>query len=114
MRSPLIAVGCILMGAGSAVAEPGLVVTREAVPTAVVSFADLNIWSQAGQSQLTHRIRAAASDICIDNYKVELEIGTLQRRCFNTALNSGMRQMNMAIASQPGTLATSTLIISAH
>lgn len=114
MRSSLIAVGCILMGAGSAVAQPGVVVTREAVPTAVVSFADLNIWSQAGQDQLTRRIRSAASDICIDSYKVDLETGSYQRHCFNTALNSGLKQMNMAIASRPGTLAATTLIVSAR
>ena len=114
MRSSLIAVACILMGAGSAVAQPGVVVTRETVPTATVSYADLNIWSEAGQNQLARRIRSAASGICIDNYKVELEIGRYQRRCFNTALSSGMRQMQMIIASRPGTLAASTLIISAR
>lgn len=114
MRSSLIAVGCILMGAGSAVAKPGVVVTREAAPVAVVSFADLNIWSQAGQDQLTRRIRSAASDICIDSSKVDLETGTYQRHCFNTALNSGLKQMNRAIASRPGTLAATTLIVSAR
>lgn len=112
MRS-LIAIGCILMGAGNAVAEPSVVITREAVPTAIVSFADLNIWSEAGQNQLTRRIRSAASDICIDDFKVDLKVGMYQRRCYNTALNSGLRQMH-ALASQPGTLAVSTLIISAH
>ena len=114
MRKALIAAGCIIMGAGSALAQPGVVVTREAVPTAIVSFADLNLQSQAGQNQLTRRIRSAASDICIDNPKVDLETGTYQRRCYNTALSSGLRQMHSAIAAGPSTLAVSTLIISAR
>jgi UrcA family protein len=114
MRTSMFVAACVLMGSGSALAQPPVVVSRDAAPSAVVSFADLNIWSQAGQERLTHRIRAAASDICISDGKTEVKVAMAERRCFNTALGSGMRQMQTAVAARPGSLAVSTLIVSAR
>ena len=114
MRTCTIAVGSMLAVTGTAIAQPPVVVTRDAAPSAVVSYADLNIWSDAGQDKLVHRIRAAATDICYESNKAEVKVAVAQRACFNTALGSGLRQMNRALAAQPGMLATSTLIVSAR
>lgn len=115
MRTYLIAVGSMLVVTGTALAQPPVVVTRDTAPSAIVSYADLNIWSEAGQEKLVNRIRAAATDICFEPNKVEVKVAVAQRACFNTALGSGLGQMHMAIAARPGsTLATSTLIVSAR
>jgi UrcA family protein len=114
MRTSLIAVGAMLVVTGTAFAQPPVVVTRDTAPSAIVSYADLNIWSDAGQERLVNRIRAAATDICFESNKVEVKVAVAQHSCFNTALGSGLKQMNMAIAARPGTLATSTLIVSAR
>ena len=114
MRTSLIAIGSILSVAGTAFAQPPVVVTRETAPSAIVSYADLNIWSDAGQKRLVNRIRAAATDICFESNKVDVKVAVAQHACFKTALGSGLKQMHMATAARPGTLATSTLIVSAR
>ena len=115
MRTSLITVGAMLVVTGTAFAQPPVVVTRDTAPSAIVSYADLNIWSDAGQERLVNRIKAAATDICFESNKVEVKVAVAQHTCFNTALDSGLRQMEMAIAARPGsTLATSTLLVSAR
>ena len=100
--------------AGGALAQSPVVVTREAAPFKVVSYSDLNLSSGAGQSQLVHRIRAAASDLCFEGNKEEVKFAMARRACYSTALNGGLKQMNDAIAARTsGTaLGAATLVIS--
>ena len=114
MTKAITFISAMLVGATGAAAQPPLVVTGEPLPFRVVSYADLNLGSQAGQERLVHRIRAAASDLCIENSREEIKFSTARRACYRTALNSGIRQMNSAVAaSESGTtLAAATLTIS--
>jgi len=113
MTKTLILMSAVLFS-GAGMAQPPVVVTGEAAPTRNVSYDDLNIGSKAGQSRLVNRIRAAASDLCLENNKEDVKFAALRRSCYRTAVSSGIDQMNSAIASrQSGSqLAAATLIIS--
>ena len=112
MRKAITLITAAAFGAGGVAAQP-VVVT--AAPSRVVSYADLNISSQAGQTRLLNRIRAAAGDLCLENNREEVKLAAARRTCFNTAYNGGLKQMEMAIAiaGRPNSaLATATLVIS--
>jgi UrcA family protein len=111
MRKAITLITAAAFGAGGVAAQPPVVVT--ASPFKVVSYADLNISSQAGQTRLVHRIRAAADDLCLEDNREEVKVKAARRTCFDTAYNGGLAQMNMAIAGRPNSaLATATLVIS--
>ena len=61
MRKAITLITAAAFGASGVAAQPPVVVT--AAPFKIVSYADLNISSKAGQTRLVHRIRAAASDL---------------------------------------------------
>jgi UrcA family protein len=111
MRKAIILITAAAFGASGVAAQPPVVVT--ASPFKVVSYADLNIASAAGQTRLVNRIRAAATDLCLENNKEEVKVAAARRDCFDTAYNGGLSQMHMAIAGRPSSaLATATLVIS--
>jgi UrcA family protein len=116
MTKTFVAISAVLLGATGALAQPPLVVTGDQAPTAIVSFADLNLGSRAGQDRLTHRIRAAASDLCLESNKAEIEFEMARRGCYRKAVSSGIDQMNEAIAGRASNsaVATTTLIITAR
>jgi len=113
MKYALIALGSAVLASG-AIAQPPVVVTRD-VPSKIVDYSDLNIWSEAGQDRLVRRIRAAATDLCIESNRTVVKITTARKACFATALNSGMNQMTLAVASRGNSkFAATSLIISAR
>jgi UrcA family protein len=106
--------GSLLFASSSAFAQPPVVVTGDSAPFKVVSYADLNIGSKAGQDRLIHRIRSAAEDICLEGSKEQVKFEVARRQCYSTALRSGFSQMNSAVAANASgtTLAAATLTIS--
>lgn len=112
MTKTLILMSAALFS-GASVARPPVVVTGEPAPSAVVSYGDLNIASKAGQDRLVHRIRAAASDLCFENNREEVEFAAARRGCYRTAVSSGLDQMKQAIAARESgaSLAVATLTI---
>ncbi|MCH8615668.1 UrcA family protein [Sphingomonas sp. SM33] len=114
MRKSVLLLGSLLFASSNAFAQPPVVVTGGTAPFQVVSYADLNISSKAGQDRLVHRIRSAAEDICLDSSKEQVKFEAARRHCYSTALDSGMTQMNRAIAERANgaTLATASLVIS--
>jgi UrcA family protein len=113
MRKTVVLLGSLLFASSSAVAQPPVVITGDTVPFKVVSYADLNLGSKAGQDRLVHRIRSAAEDICLESNKEQVKFETARRHCYSAALKSGFNQMNSAIAAKAGgsTLASATLTI---
>ena len=110
MKKAITLITAAAFGASGVAAQP-VVVT--AAPSRVVSYADLNISSQAGQTRLLNRIRAAAGDLCLEDNREEVKLAAARRTCFKTAYNGGLRPMEMAIAGRPNSaLATATLVIS--
>lgn len=113
MRKAITLITVALLGGSGAIAQPPVVVTGETAPFKVVSYADLNISSKAGQNRLVNRIRSAASDLCFESSKEEVKIAAARRGCFDTAYTGGLKQMHMAIAGRSsGTFAAATLIVS--
>lgn len=110
MRKTWIVASAVLFGAAAA-AQPPIVVTAQ--PSRVVSFADLNIGSQAGQNRLVHRIRAAARDLCLENNVEQVKFTVARRECYVRATTDGYSQMNSAIAARDSgaSLAAATLTI---
>jgi len=100
MRKTLVAVSAIAFGAGSVAAQPLLVVGTPAPPTKIVSYADLNLDSKSGQQHLVNRIRAAASAVCFEDNKEQVEFAMARRGCYKAALDDGMGQMTRAIAAR--------------
>ena len=113
MMKTLLAMTAVALGAGTAIAQPPVVVSVDQTPFRVVSYDDLNLASKSGKTRLEHRIRAAAGDLCFDGNKDEVKFAMARRGCYNAALNDGLSQMDRAIAARAsGTpLAAASLII---
>jgi UrcA family protein len=111
MNSTKILIGALLLGSTSALAQPPLVVRAGDVPFAVVSYGDLNISSKSGQDRLANRIRAAASDICLEGNREDVKFTTARRTCYRTALDSGFRQMNSAVAENARGVSTAAAVL---
>lgn len=108
-----VAAACVATAAG---AEQPLVVTADPTPppTARVSYADLNLYSAAGQDRLVRRIHSAAGSICIEAGKQPLSTFIQQHRCFNAALKDGVDQMQRLLSARrsSASLASTVLTIS--
>lgn len=111
MTSTKVLISALLLGSTSAVAQPPLVVTGADAPSAVVNYGDLNISSKSGQDRLANRIRAAASDICLENNREDVKFSSSRRNCYRTALNSGFKQMNSAIAENARGVTTAAAVL---
>ena len=114
MGKTVVLLGSLLFASSSVFAQPPVVITGGEMPYQVVSYADLNINSPAGQDRLTHRIRAAAEDICLTDNKEQVKFEAARHVCYSTAVKNGMTQMNNAIAARlsGATVASATLVVS--
>lgn len=115
----MIAAGCAL--AGAAIAQPMEVVTVEAAREIIigqsaigapikeitiksrVSYADLDLTTEAGAAELAKRIRDTAESTCKE-IKVDLraQASTLEK-CIKDATDGGMAQAEVAIAAKRAT-----------
>ena len=121
MTLSAIAAGCALAGA-AALAQPMEVVTVEAVreiiigmtPTGVpikeitvrskVSYADLDLKTDAGAAALEKRIRDTATSTCNDINKMDLDAqGSSVDKCIKHAIDGAMGQAQKVIAMKRGT-----------
>lgn len=68
----------------------------------VVSFADLDLSSESGQSKLDRRIRAAANEVCGTASDADLEGKNDVRQCRTDTYKLASRQVAVAIASAQG------------
>jgi UrcA family protein len=116
MKSGLMAICAASILGGTAVAQPPIIVTMEPVPTERVSYADLNLASASGQARLEARIRSAAEHVCFLTNDRSLDKYMPERRCFTTAYNGGVSQMNSLVAAQGSnpSLAAAAITVSGH
>jgi UrcA family protein len=92
----LIAAG---LGTGIASAET-VTVYGSTAPSVRVSYADLNLASHQGMARLQNRVRAAASDLCLESGKNPLAFEMKRKTCFRTAVDSGFAQIDRLVADQ--------------
>jgi UrcA family protein len=71
----------------------------DGIPTARVSYADLDLHSTAGRSRMARRIRSAAEDLCKDNFVDVGIVQPLRNDCYTAAVASGVTQVD-AIAAR--------------
>lgn len=72
-------------------------VTTQAVPTATVSYADLDLSTDKGQQSLHYRLNAAARQVCgSTDYRITGSPGVAaaNRDCQKRALEDAMSQVN--------------------
>jgi len=109
-----------LMVAGSAaalaVAAPAFaqgeapVIVEGGRPTAVVSYADLNLASNSGVATLNGRVSRAASNICVSNTRKDLSAHLAELNCFKSAMAGAKTQIDRAVADSRTQLASSGAI----
>jgi UrcA family protein len=116
MKFVFVAAAAVFL-AGSAGAQAPVVVIAEepALPREKVSFADLNLDSDAGQKRLVWRIRGAAARVCDDVGKTGLE-SLVFRGCFQTAVQDGTWQMERILTARESgaSIAATALTISGN
>jgi len=78
--------------------KPLLVEGQSDVPTVHVSYADLNLASQAGVDRLEARVRRAATRLCIDPGYQPLGLAMAGMRCKAEAIEGASGQIEVAVA----------------
>ena len=109
----LIAAG---LGTGVASAQPPVTVYGSSAPTASVSYDDINLASARGVKKLQNRVRATASDLCLESGKEDLKVSAARITCYRTAMSDGMEQVDRLVADRLAgkTSLTSAILISAR
>jgi UrcA family protein len=86
------------------------IVVEGGAPTAVVSYADLDLGSNSGLVTLNGRISRAASRLCTESGRTDLATQLNETRCFRTAVASAGPQIDRAVANQARQFASSGTI----
>lgn len=117
----IIVAGCILGLASARAAAAPLVIEGHRAPvqeflTEQVSFADLDISSQAGLGTLKGRIHAAATGVCGSNNPDPLMANVESVGCYRRAMGDSYAQIDRILAARSiGTaVAVATVSVSAH
>lgn len=76
------------------------VIVEGGAPTAVVSYADLDLSSQSGLATLNGRINSAASRLCHEGGRKDLPTQMYEARCLKTAIASARPQVERAIGGK--------------
>jgi len=102
MKSALISFVALGLVSTAANSSP-IRVTWQPVPTAHVSFADLNLGSPDGRAAFEERIHAAADTLCFADRDGDrtLEAALGGHDCYKAAVADGLRQMNTIVGQQP-------------
>jgi UrcA family protein len=93
----IFAVGLVL-SATQVSAQENPVVIEGGIPTAVVSYADLNLTSNAGRQVLERRVEGAAAGLCYEYGRVAIERTVAGRACYDTAMFKARTDIGSAIA----------------
>jgi UrcA family protein len=96
MKTALISLAALALVSTAAHSTP-IVVTSQPVPTAHVSFADLNLDSEQGRAALEQRVRAAAESLCNTDGDRTLDAILGGRSCYDAAVASGLRQVDKIV-----------------
>jgi|tagenome__1003787_1003787.scaffolds.fasta_scaffold19637005_1 UrcA family protein len=96
LRMTVAAAG-IFLAAAEGRAQVAPVVIEGSLPTARVSYADLDLTSPAGRLTLDRRVSRAASVLCLDNQRAPLDEFMAQRHCYSTAMSKARIDIEQAV-----------------
>lgn len=99
MQKLTAALAGIMLIAGPAFAQDPVIVEGGA-PTAAVSYADLDLGSASGLATLKGRISRAASRLCTESGRKDVDTQLSEARCFKTAIASAKPQVEHAVADR--------------
>lgn len=102
--------GLALMVAVPATAQPNPILVEGGVPTASVSYADLDLSSPSGRARLEGRVARAASSLCAEDGRKPVEQETNERRCISTALAKARIDIDRAVANSGVRMASRSTI----
>jgi UrcA family protein len=71
----------------------------ESANAVTVTYADLNLTTDAGREALQRRIKAAATASCGPQTTTGIRLNAAHRACVKTAIENGTRQVEAAIAA---------------
>ena len=114
----IILSGCIVaLASANAIAAPVIIRAPRApvaqeVLTERVSFADLDISSEAGLRTLNGRIRAAATRVCWSNDPEPLQASIDSLHCYRKAMSDSSGQIHRIFASRAAGTAVAAATIS--
>jgi UrcA family protein len=112
MKTILIGLAAAAFLSGAANAR-SIVVTRDALPTARVSYADLDLANIAGRATLQGRIRSAADTVCEVAGDRSLKTQLAVISCTHVAIADGLRQADRIIERKlsGATVATAATVV---
>jgi len=105
-----LAAATVFLAAAPAIAQNDPVVVEGGLPTASVSYADLNIASPAGRHTLEGRVERAASALCLENQRVPIKDFMSGRHCFSLAMSKARIDIDLAAARAAPQLASERTI----
>ena len=91
-----------------------IIVEHVTLPTARVSYADLNLHSDAGRQALEFRVRRAADSLCFEGSKTDLARSTVEHDCYRKAIASAQPQIDVAVRSFAVVTAAAAITVSAR
>ncbi len=95
----------------TALRAQGPILVEGNVPTAIVSYADLNIANPAGLRALNGRVERAASGLCFSSgQRVSLDRWSAERGCYDFAIADAQRQIDRAVADEATRVASRGMI----
>ncbi len=104
-----VGVASLLLASGVAIAQTPALVVEAGLPRASVSYADLDLGSEAGRAALNARVKSAASRLCLQSGRQPLAEWVERKRCFAHAIASAEPQVAAAIADGPDYAARRTV-----
>ncbi len=88
------------LGTGIAGAQPPVTVYGTTAPSARISYADINLGSAEGIAALKNRVRSAASDICLEPAREDLDVNMARKMCYRTAIRDGFSQVDQLVSDK--------------
>lgn len=94
-----------LVAATQSQAQTPPIIVQSDVPTARVSYADLDLGSAAGRHTLEGRASRAAAGLCLANRSRPLDQAMAERQCYSFAMSHARIDIDLAVARAKTTFA---------
>ena len=101
MKLMMTLAACIALASPAYAKTTDIVVRGEPVAR-VVSFADLDVGTDAGRATLSGRIRSAADFVCSEANVEAVDIRIARKHCYRAAVSNGEARADAITASRAG------------
>ena len=112
MRTLCLTTALLGLATGTPGIAQSIIIEDPQPPTVRVSYADLNLHSDAGRQALKLRVRRAADSLCIEDVNTDLVQWTIEHDCFRKAIAGAQPQIDAAVRSFAAVAAAATISVS--